>query len=540
VHSKDDILDNNSIYFTVEIKGGKKMKTGTIRKKLLTLMIVAAMLIVSACGGSSNDGTTPDLNQNDSSSGQTEQSGDPITVNLILYGEQSARMTEFAADELHQKVLEEINVDLSIQYLPWTEYAGGKTELMLSTGEKFVTYTDTAFLAKCVAKGYYADLTNIYQDNAKDLLENCGGEEAFDTWKVGDKLYALPFGNKPNAGENYLLMAREDILRDVGMDDLKTIEDVENFWKLAHEKYPDMIGFSRAGMNPMIFNGVLDSDRNIFRLNGFVATDGNQPDSAEVWSYYESDEYKQTCEISNKWYNMGMIPSYVLSNGSQADAEFNNGNALFAIGASYRVFEYQDIVMKTNPDAVLKNYYLGDKSEKPLMSRGAYSTAFAVSAMVEDEELVGYVKLINLLQSSQEWVDFILYGVEGKDYNIKEDGQLEMINTDVLFDTWLPDNTNFKRYQPWVTDEQKNTYENWNEGSIPQKDIGFAFDLTPVSTEYAQMQAVEQEYFNPMTAGIVSYADGYEEAVEKLKSAGIDTFLEEYQRQFSEFIESQK
>ena len=53
-----------------------------------------------------------------------------------------------------------------------------------------------------------------------------------------------------------------------------------------------------------------------------------------------------------------------------------------------------------------------------------------------------------------------------------------------------------------------------------QKDIGFSFDLTPVSTEYAQLQAVEQEYFNPMTAGIVSYEDGYEEAVKKLKEAG--------------------
>lgn len=62
--------------------------------------------------------------------------------------------------------------------------------------------------------------------------------------------------------------------------------------------------------------------------------------------------------------------------------------------------------------------------------------------------------------------------------------------------------------------------------------------MTPVSTEYAQLQAVEQEYFNPMTAGIVSYEDGYEEAVKKLKEAGIDAFVEEYQRQFQEFIDS--
>jgi len=503
-------------------------------KKCLIAMAVASSLFLVAC--SNNDASS---NNNDTSnSGEVTKNEKPTPVTLILYGESSARMSDFAENELHKRVLDEINVDLTIQYLPWTEYAGGKTELMLSSGEKFVTYTDTAFLAKCVAKGYYADLTDVYKDNAKELLANCGGEEAFDTWRVNGRLFALPFGNKPNAGENYLLMAREDILKDVGMDDLKTIEDVEKFWTLAHEKYPDMIGFSRGGINPLIFNGALDSDRNVFRLNGFVATDGNKLDSSEVWSYYESDEYRQSAEIAKRWYDMGMIPTYILSNGSQADAEFYNANALFTIGASYRVFEYQDIVNKVNPNVVFKNYYLGDKTQKPLMSRGAYSTAFAVSANVEGEELVGYVKLINLFQSSQEWVDFILYGVEGKDYNWAEDGTMEMINTDVLVDTWLPDNINFKRYPAWVTDEQKDTYENWNEGCIPQKDIGFAFDLTPVSTEYAQLQAVEQEYFNPITAGIISYEDNIDEAIKRLKDAGIDAFVAEYQRQFDEFINS--
>lgn len=509
------------------------MGTKNLKKWLFTTMAAASLFLVGCQSDDASPGTNASATSKDS---EAEQEPTPVT--LLFYGEASTRMSDFAANELHQRVLDEINVDLTVQYLPWTEYAGGKTELMLSSGEKFVTYTDTAFLAKCVAKGYYADLTDIYQENAKDLLENCGGEEAFDTWRVDGRLYALPFGNKPNAGENYLLMAREDILKEVGMNDLKTLEDVEKFWNLAHEKYPDMIGFSRGGFNPLIVNGALDSDRNIFRLNSFVATDGNQPDSSEVWSYYESEEYRQTCEISKRWYDMEMIPTYVLSNGSQCDAEFYNGNALFTIGASYRVFEYQDIVMKADPSAVFTNYYIGDTATKPLMSRGAYSTAFAVSANVEGDELIGYVKLINLLQSSHEWVDFILHGVEGKDYSVTEDGQIEMINTDVLVDTWLPDNINFKRYQSWVTDEQKETYENWNEGCIPQKDIGFAFDLTPVSTEYAQLQAVEQEFFNPMTAGIVSYEDNIDAALQRLKDAGIEAFVKEYQRQFDEFIKN--
>ena len=67
------------------------------------------------------------------------------------------------------------------------------------------------------------------------------------------------------------------------------------------------------------------------------------------------------------------------------------------------------------PDAVFENIYLGDVNEKPLIDwGGTYVTAFAVSAGVKDEEeLAAYVKVINLFQKNQEWVDLWTYGIEG-------------------------------------------------------------------------------------------------------------------------------
>lgn len=507
-------------------------------KPVVMAAILAAVLGTTACGSSTSSSSST-AGSNVDGSTETAQS-DPIPVNLVLYGEESERMSDFAQNELHDKVLDAINVDLTVTYLPWSEYAGGKTELMLSSGEKFVTYTDTAFLSKCVAKGYYADLTEAAEKYAGDLMEYCGGQDMFDIWKVNGKLYALPFGNKPNAGENYLVCVRQDLLEDVGMSDLKTLDDVEKFYNLAKEQNPNIIGFGRGGILPEMLNGVIDSDVNLLRPNNFIYLDGNKTDDPSVYNYYASDEYKQAANIFHDWYEKGLIPEYVLSNGSQIDASFFAGNELFAAGASYRVFEYEDSVRKAAPDAVFKNYYLGENTEdKPLMSRGTYSTAFAVSAGVEDEdEIEAYVKLIDLFQSSQEWCDFILYGVEGKDYTIDDDGTLNMINTDTLFDTWLPDNVNFKRYQPYITEEQKETYENWNDGSIPIKTIGFNFDMTPVETEYAQMQAVEQEYLSPITAGVVDYDSNIDTALQKLDEAGIDRFIEEYQNQYTEFLNS--
>ena len=75
----------------------------------------------------------------------------------------------------------------------------------------------------------------------------------FDIWKVDGKLYALPFGNKPNAGENYVITARQDLLEEVGMTELKTLEDVEQFYTLAKEKHPDIIGFRYECIPPQQF-----------------------------------------------------------------------------------------------------------------------------------------------------------------------------------------------------------------------------------------------------------------------------------------------
>lgn len=203
------------------------------RRNVTAFIAAAAMTVSMLLSGCGDSAPTAEGGGTGQPSAEKEA---PTQATLILYGEASPRMSDFTENEFHDKVLDAINVDVTVQYLPWSEYAGGKTELMLSSGEKFVTYTDTAFLSKCVSKGYYADITEAAETYAQDLRKNCGGDEMFDVWKVDGKLYALPFGNKPNAGENYVITTRQDLLEEVGMTELKTLEDVEQFYTLAKEK----------------------------------------------------------------------------------------------------------------------------------------------------------------------------------------------------------------------------------------------------------------------------------------------------------------
>jgi putative aldouronate transport system substrate-binding protein len=508
-------------------------------KKIIAMLLMGLMIISVFAGCSKEQPKEETITDNTGSESDVVTEA-PIPVKLVMFGEESPRMKELFETVIHDKVMSEINVDLEIQYLPWTEYAGGKSELMYSAGEKFFCYTNTEVTANMVSKGYYADLTSVLKDNAPELYQYCDAENTTKAFTIDGKIYAAPVGYKPNAGEDYLVMARKDLMDEVGVADITSVADLENFYTLCKAAHPDYIGLGR-GINPRMFNAAIASDKNMDFINSFAFTDANATTDTSVYNFYESEEYKQICEITKRWNEMEIIPSYELSNGQQSATEFAAGRAMFAIGANDRIFEMNESVRPSAPNAIFQNYYLGDKTKKPLMSWGTYVVAFGVSAGVEDpKELAAYVKTINLFQKSQEWVDLWVYGVEGTDYTLDENGRVNRITTDELIHSWMPVNTNFRRYPSYVTDEMIETFNNNLEGSIDKKTINFIFDIDPVKAEYANMQAVEEEYFTPITLGFKDYEENIDKATAKLKDAGVDKFMAELQRQFDEFMKNKQ
>ena len=102
-----------------------------MKKRNVAALIAAAVMAVSVL--LTGCGEKADAPADNTAGGSQEAAGEeaPTQATLILYGEASARMSDFAEHEFHDKVLDAINVDVTVQYLPWSEYARGKTELIL-------------------------------------------------------------------------------------------------------------------------------------------------------------------------------------------------------------------------------------------------------------------------------------------------------------------------------------------------------------------------------------------------------------------------
>lgn len=78
-----------------------------------------------------------------------------------------------------------------------------------------------------------------------------------------------------------------------------------------------------------------------------------------------------------------------------------------------------------------------------------------------------------------------------------------------------------------------------NTTSPPSAAMGFNFNAESVKTELANVAAVTGELVSPLASGQVDPATALPDYIERLNQAGIQTVIEECQRQLNEWVAKQ-
>ena len=68
--------------------------------------------------------------------------------------------------------------------------------------------------------------------------------------------------------------------------------------------------------------------------------------------------------------------------------------------------------------------------------------------------------------------------------------------------------------------------------------LGFSFNSDPVNTEYTNILAARQEVLYPIKWGVVDYDEYYDQLDQRMRGAGIDRVVAEYQKQLDEWMAS--
>lgn len=361
--------------------------------------------------------------------------------------------------------------------------------------------------------------------------------ETLEAGKFLGKQYAVPQNKDFEAnGYGYNLSVPLCEKYDINIDDIKTVEDLEAAFEIIHKNEPGVIVITpeqSGGTIVTSLRGKIDSlGTTVAALE--IGSDG----SLNVVSSYGQEAYMEGAKKVREWYNNGYISKDVTTtkeSGSQllwgGKAFANSASSLGAsMGGVGNGLEYRSVLtdelFRTTSDSQMSSWAVPVSSSRPDKA----------------------IQFLNLAFDSEEIGNLFRYGIEGNHHKILEDGSAELANTAGWQNNWyiLGDYNKMMIRSDAISaagvsyDEFIDLANEWNDKVASSPAYGFTFDPAKVRTETAACDTVIDEYSKVIGNGKVDPEKEIPKFLQKLNESGLQTVLDEVQRQLDEWAAAQK
>ena len=150
--------------------------------------------------------------------------------------------------------------------------------------------------------------------------------------------------------------------------------------------------------------------------------------------------------------------------------------------------------------------------------------------------------LWDLITNDQEVYDAFYYGIEGTSYELNDQGQFKILDTDKYGTNamWSARSDALNRQQQGTPDDYQTNVDAFEEhivsGQGNEKFTGFVLDTSSIETEYAACQNVHQQYWWPLELGYTDPVEGLKDYQSKMEAAGVEKVREELKRQLDDYL----
>lgn len=479
------------------------------RYKYLALVLVLALMVTSlaGCGKSKGDSELEE-------------------VNILYPGDESDRMTEFLQNEFAEKMKEDLGIKVNMTFVPWDQYWEQK-DIMLAAKEPVDLYWDgLPDLSTMVNKKQARPLDDLIAEYGQDMLKVLP-EEHIQGGAIDGVIYGIPSAYAPSSNMFQLVCVREDLMEAVGMDNLESPEDLMTFSKKVKEAFPEIQGGGDPLIKPLT-RYYADEQYNWIAAQDLVVFG---EETHKAYSFYETEAFQEFSKFNRQMSLDGQYTDDVTIKYNERTTRMHTGIYIWVEGSLGKETEIIDAVRQNSPDAKLKSYLLAP--EKPNYIIAAGGEAIFIPESAPNPE--GAMKFLNWLYSSQDNYNMALYGVEGVDFEIK-DNRIVRLQGDEFFYEWMFRNQHYQMFGPEVDDEFIETYKNWDDNAQRSASFGFAFDNSNVREIENQLKEIEGREVSAIRSGFIDFEENYPKAIQDLKDAGIDEYVAEVQRQLDEFL----
>ncbi len=442
--------------------------------------------------------------------------------------------------EMNALTVPELNIEVEMQVTDFAQRSQSLT-LAFAGGEQIDLYYSSGLgLTQSVQNGYCMDL-EMEDENGNNLIETYGsniietmGWDVLDTSRVDGILYGTPNQHDLAQGRCAInvrtdLLQRAEEYMDLEPDYDATIwkvngrDDIVTILKALHDAVPEMDTFHSTTTTPAV--GWTDVDNLGGDVFG-VLTDYGQS-SSEVVNFFETDSYIDYVNTMVDLNNYGCIPADALTDTTSDAAALEAGT----ICAYYTSGKPDIVAGSTIPQICIQGGpdFTSSSQIGGFCWMMGYTTVDPVAAM----------QYLNFMYESPEWNNLFMWGEEGVDYNLNDEGlvvQAEDSNYAHVMQ-WIGP-AEFKAYvkegNPPDLWEQ---YIEFNNGAVVSLASGFSFDTSPVSTQYTAVTNVYNQYQKTIEFGFVSDVEAaIAEMNDAMMTAGLQDIIDEKQSQLDAWL----
>lgn len=436
------------------------------------------------------------------------------------------------------------NIEIEFVRIPWDAW-DQKTQLMIASGEDFGllhVMQDLKQIGALYGQGAIIPLDDLFATGDYDDLKSKFGENVWGEVSSGGHILGVPAMSTANQGKTYGdITYRKDVADKLGLKEPTNVDELIEFAKALQTELEKESGkpvYAWGGTDRPAEWYLRSLEDDYFYVDTALSLVRVDQDGT-VSSYIESEEFKESCEIYEKLNAEGLIHPDILSLGREYGSnEILEGR--WAIGFdSGTPFENELRVKQNVPGASIGVFQL--KPEKAdFITFYTYNCNAIPSTCSNPKASLDFMQW---LYSSKENHDLFMYGIDGVTYDAIDEDKMNTYLADdgnpvYKYDEWQIAYQPYRRYVSEMPEELialDQRRRDLDTEAVVSVATGFMFDSSPIADIAANLSAEAETVLAPLKCGLISYDEGFENALEQLKAAGLDEYIAEFDRQFQEY-----
>ncbi len=464
----------------------------------------------------------------------------PVEITMLTLGNKPTNgRLEAMLEKFNEKLVEKANAKLDLFYIEWADWQTQYNVQLLSGDDNvdlIATATDWLFGWENAQKGAFLPLSEeMLKAHAPKTWAQVEADGHWDLTKLDDgNIYFLPEDNYTQY-TNHGFFYRGDWAREAGIEngEITKFEDFSKYFEWIKANKPDIYPWDVPGTNEAALTGYIQGHTDFQTLQQVTAgnffpfhTTAAAPYTVTSW-YMEGDALIEAANLAKQWNDLGVWREDVLNfDGDSREALYAG---LTGTDQHHTQTYLTQIVSNMNakqPGSDPKFFYWGKENGnffKDIYTHGA----MAVSANSRNPEKA--LEVYDLIRNDKEMYMLFVYGIEGEDYIIREDGVLDrpegwdMSTMDLATNYWWGRTDEF---EPVRTTDAPNKAEVIAELDAVAKDYPYStllINKPNIDSTTAAMAAVLAEYIPQLQYGkFDDPAAAVAEMRQKLKDVGYE------------------